>query len=157
MDFIKAQTVLLKEWNSDKSGVAFGKYDDEHTAFTLNGYYAVIVPNDLFMLDPAKTKRSPTNLFSEKGDLHPTAYNTPWFDTGIRKQNEKGMTVELKDKEGNVKYISEKSLKIFEDRKSTITFLSTAVVGSPVFIDTEPYGTVGLIMPIRMKKEGGQE
>lgn len=153
MNFIKAQTSLLKEWNSNKPGVHFGKYDDKHIAFTLDGYCAVIVPNDLFLLDPAKTKRSPINSFSEMGIFHPE--NTaPWFATGIRKQIGKDMTVELKDKGGNVKYISEKLLKIFDDRKCTITFLSTTRFSSPVFIDTPPYGTVGLIMPIIVKKEG---
>lgn len=155
MDFIKAQTSLLKEWDSDKPGVYFGKYDDKHTAFTLDGCSMVIVPNSLFLLDPAKTKRRPTNLFSEKGIFHPED-NVPWFTTGIRKQSGKDMTVELKDKEGNVKYISEKILKIFEDRKSEITFFSTAVISSPVFIKEFPYGTVGLIMPIKINK-GGQE
>lgn len=156
MDFIKAQKSLLKEWNSDNPKVHFGKYDDEHTAFTLDGYCMVIVPNDLFLLDTAKTKRIPTNSFSEKGNLHPKD-TAPWFATGIRRQNGKDMLVELKDEEGSVKYISEKALKIFEDRNSTITFLSTAAFSSPVFIDTSPYGTVGLIMPIRMMKEGTQE
>lgn len=155
MDFIKAQKSLLKEWNSDNPKVCFGKYDDEHTAFTLDGCSAVIVPNDLFMLDPAKTRKTPINWFSNSDRFH-SKDNVPWFATGIRKQIEKDMAVELKDKEGNVKYISEKLLKIFEDRKSTITFLSTATISSPVFIDTSPYGTVGLIMPIRMK-EGAQE
>lgn len=151
MDFIKAQTSLLKEWGSNKPGVCFGKYDDKHTAFTLNDYSMVIVPNDLFLLDPAKTRRSPTTVFSEKGIFHPED-TAPWFATGIKMQHGKDMVVELKDKEGNVKYVSEKLLKIFDDRKETITFRSTATFSSPVFIDTFPYGTVGLIMPIKMKK-----
>lgn len=122
MNFIKAQTSLLKEWNSNKPGVHFGKYDDKHIAFTLDGYCAVIVPNDLFLLDPAKTKRSPINLFSEKGIFHPED-TAPWFATGIRKQIGKDMTVELKDKGGNVKYISEKLLKILMIGSARLLFL----------------------------------
>lgn len=162
MNFIKAQIALLKAWDKKLPGMMYGKWDDEHIAFTLNGANVVIIPNKLFYLDSNKAPALPKSLF-EREILHPQYHAkqnklSPWCETGIVKEIIIGRTkikaIELTDTK-NYKYLDEKLLKVYKDSYSTFVFKSTEAKSSPVYLYDYYYDyyydLVGLIMPLNME------
>lgn len=148
MNFIKAQQELLKEWQSDNPQVAYGTYDDDHMAFTVNSTSGVIIPNFMFCLDPAKTKHRvyPFKGIKEKEDLE-----HQYFPTGITRALEiyNDVAVEFYDGKDDYKYVPQKQLKAFEDKKCINSYSGKPGL-TPLYVSVPVFGIVGFILPINM-------
>ncbi|MBS6063991.1 MAG: hypothetical protein KH972_08970 [Peptostreptococcaceae bacterium] len=141
MNWTKIQQDLLKQIDKNPSFVKYGKYDEDHTCFTWNGFSLFIIPNDKLLVDFSKLDNKPIDFkdytFKNGQDIK----MTEWTKLGY---------LEFQAEDETKIYFDPKLLKYFE--KEQVSYKGKGRVVDPMYIFNDGGKPVAIVLPIRMKK-----